>query len=276
MEVDDGEVLRKALFRLFPGAAGRLGDDEKDIDFLKTQVLQAKLPLHIAIIMDGNGRWARRQGLPRLSGHSEGGRKAEEIVKFAQDIGIKHMTLYVFSTENWRRPRDEVEGLMNLLVEMFERRLQDLVDYGAKIRVIGRRDRLPQHVLRAIIRVEERTRTNARILVNLAIDYGGRDEIRRAAEELAKKALLGEIKPEDIREEHVSSHLDTAGVPDPDLVIRTGGEMRISNFLIWQSAYAELVVTPVLWPEFSGRDLLLAISEYQKRDRRFGSLRKFS
>ncbi len=147
---------------------------------------------------------------------------------------------------------------MNLLVEMFERRLQDLVDYGgAKIRVIGRRDRLPQHVLRAIIRVEERTRTNARILVNLAIDYGGRDEIRRAAEELAKKALLGEIKPEDIREEHVSSHLDTAGVPDPDLVIRTGGgEMRISNFLIWQSAYAELVVTPVLWPEFSGRDLL--------------------
>jgi undecaprenyl diphosphate synthase len=273
-------VLRQVFSRLFSGAgryaerpAGRRVDNTvKDTDSLKAEVGRGKLPLHVAIIMDGNGRWAQRQGLPRLSGHAAGGKKAEEIVKFAQDIGIKHMTLYVFSTENWRRPEDEVKGLMSLLVDMFERRLEDLVDYGARIRVIGRKDRLPQHVLRAIIKVEERTQANAKIFVNLAIDYGGRDEISRAAQELAKKAVLGEILPEAIREEHVSSHLDTAGVPDPDLVIRTGGEMRISNFLIWQSAYAELVVSPVLWPDFSGRDLLLAISEYQRRDRRFGSV----
>lgn len=262
----------RVFSRLFSGAGRRVDSRAGDTDSLKVQVGRGKLPLHVAIIMDGNGRWAQRQGLPRLSGHAAGSKKAEEIVKFAQDIGIKHMTLYVFSTENWRRPEDEVKGLMGLLVEMFEKRLQDLVDYGARIKVIGRKDRLPQHVLRAIIRIEERTRANAEILVNLAIDYGGRDEIRRAAQELAKKAVLGDILPEAICEEHVSSHLDTTGVPDPDLVIRTGGEMRISNFLIWQSAYAELVVFPVLWPDFSGRDLLLAILEYQRRDRRFGSL----
>jgi undecaprenyl diphosphate synthase len=265
----------KVFSRLFPGKGrevDEVGNEAKDRDSLKAEACRGKLPAHVAIIMDGNGRWAQRQGLPRLSGHAAGGRKAEEIVKFAQDIGIKHMTLYVFSTENWRRPEDEVKGLMGLLVEMFEKRLKDLIDYGARIRVIGRRDRLPEDVLHAIIRIEERTQANDKILVDLAIDYGGRDEIRRAIQELAKKAVLGEIQPEDIREEHVSSHLDTAGVPDPDLIIRTGGEMRISNFLIWQSAYAELVVTPRLWPDFSGRDLLLAILEYQHRDRRFGSL----
>jgi undecaprenyl diphosphate synthase len=265
-------VLTKILSRLLPGATRQVAKRAEGIDSLKVEVGRGKLPLHVAIIMDGNGRWARRQGLPRLSGHAAGGRTAEEIIKFAKDIGIKHMTLYVFSTENWRRPEDEVKGLMGLLVEMFEKRLEDLVDYGARIRVIGRRDRLPQDVLRAIIRVEERTRANAEIFVNLAIDYGGRDEIRRATQELAQKAVLGEILPEAICEEHVSSHLDTAGVPDPDLVIRTGGEMRISNFLIWQSAYAELVVTPQLWPDFRDRDLLSAILEYQRRDRRFGSL----
>jgi len=269
-------VLRKAFSRLFCGTEKRAVDradyDAKDIDYLKAQVGRAKLPLHVAIIMDGNGRWAQRQGLPRLSGHAAGGGKAEEIVKFAQEIGIKHVTLYVFSTENWRRPKYEVEGLMNLLAEMFEKRLQDLVEYGARIKVIGRRDRLPQHVLRAIIGVEDKTEANAGIFVNLAIDYGGRDEITRAVQQLADKAVLGEIKPESISEEHVSSHLYTAGVPGPDLIVRTGGEMRISNFLIWQSAYAELVFSPVLWPDFSERDLLLAILEYQRRDRRFGSL----
>ena len=265
-------MLRKALSRLIYGTRRRVHRNAEDLRALKAQVDEAKLPLHVAIIMDGNGRWANRQGLPRLSGHAAGSRKAEEIVKFARDLGIKHMTLYVFSTENWRRPGDEVEGLMNLLVEMFEKRLKDLVDYGAKIRVIGRRDRLPQHVLRAIINVEAMTAANAEIFVNLAIDYGGRDEIKGAAQELAKKAVLGEIRPEAICEEDVSSHLYTAGVPDPDLIIRTGAEMRISNFLIWQSAYAELVVTPQLWPDFSERDLLLAILEYQSRERRFGSL----
>jgi len=140
--------------------------------------------------MDGNGRWAKRKGLPRPAGHEAGGRKAEEMVKFARDLGIRHMTLYVFSTENWRRPKDEVDGLMNLLVEMFEKRLKNLVDYGAKIRVIGRRDRLPQDVLHAIINVEDRTSANAEMFVNLAIDYGGREEITRAVGELAKKAVL--------------------------------------------------------------------------------------
>jgi undecaprenyl diphosphate synthase len=265
-------VVRKAFSSWLSGVGRRVDRDAKDIDSLKAQLDLAGLPLHVAIIMDGNGRWALRQGLPRLAGHAVGSEKAEEIVKFAQDIGIKYVTLYVFSTENWRRPEDEVEGLMNLLVKMFEGKLQDLVDYGAKIRVIGRRDRLPRRVLRAIIKIEDRTDANNKIFVNLAIDYGGRDEIRRAVQELAKKVVLGEIAPDTICEEDISSHLYTAGVPNPDLIIRTGGEMRISNFLIWQSAYAELVVTPVLWPDFSGEDLLLAILEYQRRDRRFGSV----
>jgi len=265
-------VIRKTFSRLFQGRERHYGHSAKDIRFLGTQVDQTKLPLHVAIIMDGNGRWAKRKGLPRPAGHEAGGRKAEEMVKFARDLGIRHMTLYVFSTENWRRPKDEVDGLMNLLVEMFEKRLKNLVDYGAKIRVIGRRDRLPQDVLHAIINVEDRTSANAEMFVNLAIDYGGREEITRAVGELAKKAVLGEIKPEAISEEDVSAHLYTAGVPDPDLIIRTGGEMRVSNFLIWQSAYAELVVTPVLWPDFSKGDLLSAIVEYQRRERRFGGL----
>lgn len=277
MERNVSSRLLSGIRRLLKQRAGapgeqHVGDMADDVDSLKEKVSQGKLPVHVGIIMDGNGRWAKRRGLPRLSGHAAGGRKAEEIVKFAQDVGIKHITLYVFSTENWRRPKDEVDGLMNLLVDMFEKRFDDLVNYGAKIRIIGRRDRLPHNVLRAIMNVEERTRTNSRISVNLAIDYGGRDEIKRAFQRLAKKAALGEISPDDIGEEDISSHLDTSGVPDPDLIIRTGGEKRISNFLIWQSAYAELVVTPVLWPDFSRQDLLMAISEYQQRDRRFGSV----
>ncbi|NLS44415.1 MAG: di-trans,poly-cis-decaprenylcistransferase [Firmicutes bacterium] len=228
--------------------------------------------MHVAIIMDGNGRWASRQGLPRLSGHAVGSRKAEEIVKIAQDIGIRHITLYVFSTENWKRPRKEVEGLMSLLVELFERRLQDLINYGANIKIIGRRDRLPGPVLAAIINAENKTADNERIFVNLAIDYGGRDEIRRAVQELVMKALMGKIEADAISEEDISLHLYTAGSPDPDLIIRTGGEMRMSNFLTWQSAYSELVVTSRLWPDFSKGDLLLAILEYQRRKRKFGGL----
>lgn len=269
---EDLEVLGRIVSSLLSGIRRGKGHDGDDVSSLKAQVDEGKLPVHVGIIMDGNGRWASRRGLPRLSGHVAGSNKAEEIVKFAQDVGIKYMTLYVFSTENWKRPKDEVEGLMNLLVEMFQERLQKLVEYGAQIRVVGRRDRLPSHVLRAIINVENKTVDNTGVLVNLAIDYGGRDEIRRAAQQLAEKAVLGEIKPYAIAEEHISSHLYTAGVPDPDLIIRTGGEKRISNFLIWQSAYAELVVTPVLWPDFSERDFLSAILEYQHRDRRFGSL----
>ncbi len=269
---EDLEVLGRIISSLLSGIRRGKGHDGDDVSSLKAQVDEGKLPVHVGIIMDGNGRWASRRGLPRLSGHVAGSNKAEEIVKFAQDIGIKYMTLYVFSTENWKRPKDEVEGLMNLLVEMFRERLQKLVEYGAQIRVVGRRDRLPSRVLRAIINVENKTVDNTGVLVNLAIDYGGRDEIRRAAQQLAEKAVLGEMKPYEIAEEHISSHLYTAGVPDPDLIIRTGGEKRISNFLIWQSAYAELVVTPVLWPDFSERDFLSAILEYQHRDRRFGSL----
>ena len=243
-----------------------------DLYKVKDKIDWDRLPSHIGIIMDGNGRWATRQGLPRLSGHAAGSRKAEEIVKYAKDTGINYITLYAFSTENWKRPKAEVKGLLKLLIELFEKRLEELMDYGAKIKVIGRRDRLPEDVLHAIIKVEEKTRLNSGIFVNIAIDYGGRDELKRVMQKLAQQVLEGKILPLDICENHISSYLDTASVPDPDLIIRTGGEMRISNFLIWQSAYSELVFIPKLWPDFQDLDFLFAILEYQDRDRRFGNL----
>ena len=263
-------MIRKVFSRWFSGAGRYTGHGAKDIESLKAQIDPARLPLHVGIIMDGNGRWALRQGLPRLSGHAAGSEKAEDIVKFAQDIGIRHVTLYVFSTENWGRPKKEVEGLMNLLVEMFEEGLQDLVDYGTNIKVIGRRDRLRRDVLRAIIVVEDRTAQTPNVCESCRRLWWQRRD-SKSSSAACEEGCLQEIDPETICEEHVSSHLYTASVPEPDLIIRAG-EMRISNFLIWQSAYAEMVVTPVLWPDFSGEDLLLAILEYQSRDRRFGSV----
>lgn len=229
-------------------------------------------PRHVAIIMDGNGRWATRRNLPRWAGHRAGAERAEDVVRAASETGIEIVTLYVFSTENWKRPAEEVDNLMNLLVEMFEKRLEALIDFGARIRVIGAREGLPPKVVRAIEHVEDATKQSGGILVNLAINYGGRDEIVRAARRLAEEVASGLLDPSDIDGRALESRLYTAGLPDPDLLIRTGGEMRISNFLLWQVAYAELYVTPVLWPDFTRHEFVKAIRAYEARARRFGGI----
>jgi len=222
--------------------------------------------------MDGNGRWATRRNLPRWAGHRAGAERAEDVVRAASETGIEIVTLYVFSTENWKRPAEEVDNLMNLLVEMFEKRLEALIDFGARIRVIGAREGLPPKVVRAIEHVEDATKQSGGILVNLAINYGGRDEIVRAARRLAEEVASGLLDPSDIDGRALESRLYTAGLPDPDLLIRTGGEMRISNFLLWQVAYAELYVTPVLWPDFTRHEFVKAIRAYEARARRFGGI----
>lgn len=259
--------------RVLVRVLGRSGAPEAsgDLDNLPP-VDRTRLPRHVAIIMDGNGRWATRRGLPRLAGHRVGADRAEDIVRAASEMGIEVVTLYVFSTENWKRPSDEVNGLMDLFVEMFEKKLGPLVDFGARIRVIGAREGLPEAVMHAVTRVEEATRENSGVLVNLAINYGGRDEIVRAARRMAEDVTKGELGLGDIDDRALEARLHTAGVPDPDLLIRTGGEMRISNFLLWQVAYTELYVTPVLWPDFTRRELVRAIQEYQRRVRRFGGI----
>ncbi|MGE5573732.1 MAG: isoprenyl transferase [Bacteroidota bacterium] len=261
----------RALFRLLARRPGeRAGADDEGDRLVRAD--RSSLPRHVAIIMDGNGRWATGRGLPRLAGHRAGADRAEDIVRAAAEMGVEVVTLYVFSTENWKRPADEVGGLMNLLVEMFERKLDSLIDFGACIRVIGARDNLPPGVVRALTRVEEATRAGNRILANLAINYGGRDELVRAARRLAEEVSRGDLRPGEIDSDTVEARLYTAGVPDPDLLIRTGGEMRVSNFLLWQIAYAEIYVTPVLWPDFTRGELKKAIQEYQRRTRRFGAI----
>ncbi len=222
--------------------------------------------------MDGNGRWATKRGLPRLAGHRAGADRAADIVKAASEMGVEAITLYVFSTENWTRPRDEVEGLMGLLVEVFETRMHELDEFGARVAVIGSRERLPRAVVEAIDRIERATTGNSGILVNLALNYGGRDEIVRATRLIAERVARGELAPDEITGTTVEAHLYTAGAPHPDLVIRTGGEMRISNFLLWQTAYAELVVAEVFWPDFSRADFARAVEAYQRRTRRFGGV----
>ncbi len=231
------------------------------------------LPRHVAIIMDGNGRWAVKRGLPRLAGHRRGADKVRDIVDFAANMGIEYLTLYTFSTENWKRPDDEVDGLMNLLVNTFDRYIGELVEKNVKVMVIGRREGLSEEVLRTIERAESLTRNNTGIRLIFAINYGGRSEISDGCRRIAAQVRDGVLDVEDIDEELVAGHLYTAGIPDPDLLIRTGGEMRISNFMLWQLAYTEIVVFETLWPDFDGDDLLAAVREYQRRERRYGGLR---
>lgn len=229
-----------------------------------------KIPQHIAIIMDGNARWAKARRLPRLIGHRAGRDKAKEIMEFCDELGIKFLTLYAFSTENWSRPRNEVSGLMKLLEETLRNELDSFISRNARLRVIGDRSRLSPHLADAIQNAEERTSGATGIMVNIALNYGGRAEILHACRSLVKDAIEGRISPEEIDEATFESRLYTSGIPAPDLLIRTGGEMRVSNFLLWQIAYTELWVTPVLWPDFSKDDLLEAINDFATRERRYG------
>ena len=230
------------------------------------------VPAHVAIIMDGNGRWATRKGLPRVAGHREGVKAARAIVRAGDAMGLRFLTLYAFSTENWNRPEDEVTTLMRLLEESIYRELPELMERNVRLRVIGRTRGVPLPVRRGIDHVVHETRMNTGLTLLMAFNYGGRNELLDAFRALARRVRAGELAPEDIGEAHVSGALYTDGIPDPDLLIRTSGEMRISNFLLWQIAYTELWMTPTFWPDFGPSDLYRAVADFQQRSRRFGGV----
>ena len=230
------------------------------------------LPAHIAIIMDGNGRWAKARHRPRVFGHQEGVKTVRKIVEYASEIGVKCLTLYSFSTENWTRPKAEISALFDLLRRYVKDDLETLNARDVRIRIIGSRFGLSDDMLKLLDRVESTTKDNSSFLLNIAFNYGGRDELTRTTRAIAAAVKSGALNPDDIDEELIETYLDTSGLPTPDLVIRTSGEYRISNFLLWQAAYAEFVFSDVLWPDFSERDLDAAISSFQCRERRFGNL----
>ncbi len=230
------------------------------------------IPRHIAIIMDGNGRWARARSLPRVAGHREGVKAARSAVRTASRIGIGYLTLYAFSSENWTRPAAEVDFLMRLLESSVDQELPELIRNNVRLRVLGEVSGLDAGVRAAIDRAIGATAANTGLTLLIALNYGGRREMVRAIQAIAGRVARGELRSEDISEADVGASLDTAGIPDPDLLIRTSGEFRLSNFLLWQVAYTELLVLPVLWPDFSPRDLCLAVAGYQQRTRRFGGL----
>jgi undecaprenyl diphosphate synthase len=228
--------------------------------------IPSQVPLHVAIIMDGNGRWARARGLPRLAGHRAGVDNLRRVLEAAAEFGIQVLTVYAFSTENWGRPPDEVRGLLNILEDVIDRELQSLNKNGVQLRHIGRLERLSPELQTKVHQAVDLTRDNHRLVLNIAWNYGGRDEIVQAVRRMMESGVL----PEEVDEDLVSHYLYTAGIPDPDLIIRTSGELRVSNFLIWQGAYAEWYVTPTYWPDFGRAELLEALWEYARRDRRFG------
>jgi undecaprenyl diphosphate synthase len=227
---------------------------------------------HIAIIMDGNGRWAKKRMLPRVMGHREGTKATKKIVRACGELGIKHLTLYVFSSENWERPLPEVDALMTLLVDMVRQEIEDLMRNNVRLCALGKLSRLPEVTRRELQLGIERTKNNTGLQLNLAISYGGREEILDAARGLAEKVKRGEINPAEIDEQSFRAQMYLPDVPDPELLIRTGGDQRISNYLLWQIAYTELYVTPTLWPDFDKDGLVESIEEYHSRQRRFGKV----
>ena len=229
-------------------------------------------PNHVAIIMDGNGRWAKARGLPRVAGHRRGADAVRRVVRGAGELGIPVLTLFAFSTENWTRPADEVNDLMGLLRHYLRNELDELHKNGAKLRVIGNREGLAADIVRDISDAENMTRSNSRIDVNICINYGARAEILQAIRSLARQVAAGELSADRIDEDLFEGELLTAGVPDPDLLIRTSGEQRISNFMLWQCAYAELVFVDTLWPDFGKEHLEQAIAEFRRRERRYGGV----
>ena len=244
-----------------------------ELEAFRARLDPARMPRHVAIIMDGNGRWARKNHLPsRLLGHREGYKTVRRIVRDAAELGIPVLTLYVFSNENWRRPKHETDGLMALIEQAARNELRELHENGVRIRFMGRRTGLSASLQNEMDRDMEVTANNTRITLNLAINYGGRAEIADAARRLAEAAARGDVDPADITEEHLAAHMYAPDLPDPDLLIRTAGELRISNFLLWGVAYAEMWVTPTLWPDFTTEHLVEALEDYQQRVRKFGAV----
>lgn len=230
----------------------------------------APIPAHVAIIMDGNGRWAQRRALPRVMGHRKGVAALKNAVRFAKRRGISTLTVYAFSTENWARPADEVHFLMDLMYETFFREIDELVQEGVRVVLVGDRESLSPEVQHLWDQAEARTKGNSALILNVAFNYGGRREIVNAARRLAAKVAAGELEPEEIDDALFAQHLYTSHSPDPDLLIRTGGELRLSNFLLWQSAYTEIYVTNTLWPDFDDQEFDAALAAYAGRERRFG------
>lgn len=231
---------------------------------------ETKIPQHVAIILDGNGRWAKSKGMPRTYGHVQGAKTVEKICEEAYRMGIQYLTVYAFSTENWNRPADEVDALMGLLRNYMKTCLKTAAKNNMCVRVIGEKSRLDEDIRRRIAELEAATKENTGLHFQIAINYGGRDEIIRAVKKLAKQVQAGELNPEDITQEQFDGALDTVGIPEPDLLIRTCGEQRISNFLLWQLAYTEFYFTPIAWPDFTKEELEKAVAAYNKRDRRYG------
>jgi undecaprenyl diphosphate synthase len=235
-------------------------------------ISKESLPKHVAIIMDGNGRWAEKHAFPRVRGHRKGAESVRTIVTLSRKLGIEFLTLYAFSEENWKRPPHEVNALMKLLGSFLKRELKEMLENGIRLNVIGRTEKLPATIREVLLDTIRKTSHGREMVLTLALSYGGRQEILNAVRTLARKVKNGIINPDDISEDLFSNSLYTSGMPDPDLVIRTSGEYRISNFLLWQISYSEIYVTPTLWPEFGEAEFINALAEYQKRDRRFGAV----
>lgn len=239
---------------------------------LKSMIIPDKVPRHIAIIMDGNGRWAKQKGMPRVLGHRSGVKSVREVTEAAGEIGVKYLTLYAFSTENWNRPPAEVKALMSLLVETIKAEIATLNKNNVRLMAIGDIQALPASSRDALLNGIEQTKNNSGLTLILALNYSAKWEILRATRLLAEKAANGTLRPDEITEEVFENALSTSGIPDPELLIRTSGETRISNFLLWQIAYTELYFTPVFWPDFNKKELFQAILNYQRRERRFGMI----
>lgn len=254
----------KRLFKRTPEPNRQLGPSEIDLE---------AVPNHVAIIMDGNGRWAKQRNMPRIAGHRAGMQMVKEITNVADDIGIKVLTLYAFSTENWKRPTEEVDFLMRLPEEWLKKELATLIARNCQIRILGEVDQLPEHTRRVVVDAEEKTKANTGLILNIALNYGSRLEIINAIKQIAGDVTSGTLSIDDIDEATVDRALLTSGLPDPDLLIRTSGEVRLSNFLLWQSAYTEMWFTDVYWPDFKRENFLEAIRAYQGRGRRFGGLK---
>ena len=239
---------------------------------MKGDPLVMNIPQHVAIILDGNGRWAKKKGMPRNYGHIQGAKNLEVIIEESHNLGIKYLTVYAFSTENWNRPKEEVDGLMKLLRNYMKTCLKTATKNRMSVRVIGDKSRLDEDIQNRIAELENLTRDYEGIHLQIAINYGGRDEIRRCIRTLADKVNTGELLSEEITEDVISNHLDTSGIPDPDLLIRTCNELRISNFLLWQLAYSELYFTEVAWPDFDKSELMKAIESFNGRSRKYGGV----
>ncbi|CAG9611171.1 Ditrans,polycis-undecaprenyl-diphosphate synthase ((2E,6E)-farnesyl-diphosphate specific) [Bacillus rhizoplanae] len=248
------------------------GNKIASFDHLVEEAKKGEIPAHIAIIMDGNGRWAKRRAMPRIAGHHEGMQVVKKITKFASKLGVKVLTLYAFSTENWKRPKLEVDYLMKLPEEFLGTFLPELNEQNVQVRVIGQKDRLPTHTRRAMEKAIEDTKDNTGLILNFALNYGSRDEIVSAVQNMVRDSEEGKLRSAEITEDTISSYLMTRTLPDPDLLIRTSGEIRISNFMLWQIAYTELWFTDVNWPDFTEEHLLQSITDFQNRGRRFGGV----